>query len=460
MWSRERPRATLKLQDFRLCVRPGHGLVAHFPATILVVTATDLATMPAVDRILEECRTPAAGRPLPQRLAELVDDCGPAKLPAFCAIADDGDGLALFVHGDCQVIISGAQPAMRLSGGGGTGWTGGISAMVASLIVGPSTKIPEVEPTDAWVDLREGVVPGAAILLIPREPSPVASFVDTAAAISPPPRADQAPPGPALGLPPPQVTLSPSPVVPPASVVPSASVAPPAPEMPPAVQTPPAVQMPSAFEIPPAARTVPPAFEVPPAASTVPPAVAIPPAATTVPPAVELTPAASAVPPAAVDGSPIMVWGIHCKRGHFNNPDARYCRMCGMHMVHQRRDPVLGPRPVLGFLVLDDGSTYKLDADYVIGRDPGNDQAVRGGEARGLALSDPEESVSPLHAAIHLDKWDVFVTDLASRYGTHIWRPGTSAWERLEPGQKAMLTPRSHLLLGRRTMVFDSLNRR
>ncbi len=41
--------------------------------------------------------------------------------------------------------------------------------------------------------------------------------------------------------------------------------------------------------------------------------------------------------------------------------------LCGTHMVHQRKDPVLGPRPVLGFLIVDDGSTYKLDADYVIG---------------------------------------------------------------------------------------------
>lgn len=411
----------MKLQDFRLCVRPGRGLVAHFPATVLVVTATDLATMPAVDRILEECRLGVTDRPLPRRLAELVDDCGPSKLPAFCAIADDGDGLALFVHGDCQVIISGAQPAMRLSGGGSTGWTGGINAMVGSLLVGPSTKIPEVEPTDAWADLREGVVPGAAILLIPRESSPAASFVDTTAAISPPPRADQAPPGPAVGMPPPQVIPSPSPAVPSAPVVDPAAAVPPAPVVSPVPQ------MPSADEIDPV-------LETPSAPST--------------------------VAPAAVDGSPTMVWGIHCKRGHFNNPDARYCRMCGMHMVHQRRDPVLGPRPVLGFLVLDDGSTYKLDADYVIGREPENDKTVRAGEARGLALSDPEQIVSPSHAAIQLDKWDVFVTDLASRYGTHVWRPGTSTWERLEPGQKVMLTPRSHLLVGRRTMVFDSVNRR
>jgi hypothetical protein len=155
-----------------------------------------------------------------------------------------------------------------------------------------------------------------------------------------------------------------------------------------------------------------------------------------------------------------MVWGIHCKRGHFNNPDARYCRMCGTHMVHQRRDPVLGPRPVLGFLVVDDGSTYKLDADYVIGRHPDDDPAVQAGEARGLTLADPEDTVSAVHAAIRLDQWNVFLADLMPRYGTHIWRPGTAGWVRLDPGQRTMLEPRTHVLLGRRTIIFDSVTRR
>ncbi|MDQ6615228.1 MAG: FHA domain-containing protein, partial [Actinomycetota bacterium] len=170
-------------------------------------------------------------------------------------------------------------------------------------------------------------------------------------------------------------------------------------------------------------------------------------------------PAPMAAAAAAIDGAAAMVWGIHCKRGHFNNPDARYCRMCGTHMVHQRRDPVLGPRPLLGFLVVDDGSTYKLDADYVIGTEPDSDDAVRAGEARGLSLSDPDDAVSPIHATIRIDKWDVFVADRKSRYGTHVWKPGTSGWVRLDPGQRVMLEPRTHLLFGRRTMVFDSVHR-
>ncbi len=171
-------------------------------------------------------------------------------------------------------------------------------------------------------------------------------------------------------------------------------------------------------------------------------------------------PAEVPVPAAAIDAEPPMVWGIHCKRGHFNNPDARYCRMCGTHMVHQRRDPVLGPRPILGFLVVDDGSTFKLDADYVLGTDPGHDAGVRAGDARGVLLSDPEDAMSPVHARVQLDGWDAYVSDCDSHFGTHVWTPGSTGWVRLNGGEKHRLEPGTHVLLGRRSVVFDSLNRR
>ncbi|MDQ1422337.1 MAG: hypothetical protein QOJ52_4299, partial [Acidimicrobiaceae bacterium] len=348
----------MKLEDFRLCVREGRGLVARFPKAVLVVTGSDWSGMPATDRLLEECRAEIADFPLPLRLAALVEDAGPQKVPSFCAIADDGgdDRLAMFVHGDSQVLITGAQPVMRVSGGGRAGWTGGVHDQVASLIIGPAGESPEVAVTDDRTDLRYGVVPGGSILLIPNEePMPAQAAVacpgDRTVPPLPPTEADQ-PGDPLTG----------------------------------------------------GAGSVPEANPVP-AAAVVSPAL---PTFDAVAAAEDRSPV-SVVPPAAVDGAPVMVWGIHCKRGHFNHPDARYCRMCGTHMVHQRRDPVLGPRPVLGFLVLDDGSTYKLDADYVIGSDPDDHDAVRSGDSRGLRLSDPQDSVSAAHAALRIDKWDVFV---------------------------------------------------
>src|SRR5262249_7184797 len=58
-------------------------------------------------------------------------------------------------------------------------------------------------------------------------------------------------------------------------------------------------------------------------------------------------------------GAPL-VSGIHCKRGHFNRPDALYCGICGIAMVHETHVPVQGPRPNLGHIVFDDGTVYQL----------------------------------------------------------------------------------------------------
>ncbi|MGH9127479.1 MAG: FHA domain-containing protein, partial [Acidimicrobiales bacterium] len=155
---------------------------------------------------------------------------------------------------------------------------------------------------------------------------------------------------------------------------------------------------------------------------------------------------------------PVMVWGVRCKNGHFNHPNARYCASCGTHMVHGRKDLVLGPRPVIGFLVVDDGSTYKLDSDYLVGSTPELHQAVRSGMARGIALPDDEGTVSPVHAMIRLEEWEAYVSDQGSRFGTHVWMPGRSEWVRLEPSQQLRLEPRSHVLLGRRSVVFEPLS--
>ena len=64
-------------------------------------------------------------------------------------------------------------------------------------------------------------------------------------------------------------------------------------------------------------------------------------------------------------------------RGHFNRLDAYYCEICGLGMVQQTRVVVTGPRPSLGVLVLDDGTSYALDTDYLVGRSPGSPDETR-----------------------------------------------------------------------------------
>ena len=106
--------------------------------------------------------------------------------------------------------------------------------------------------------------------------------------------------------------------------------------------------------------------------------------------------------------------GVYCKNGHFDDPAARYCAICGISMAQQTLIPRRGPRPPLGVLVLDDGSIYTLDTDYIIGRDPSRDPDVIAGTARPLRIDDPEGLLSRVHARIHLEGWSVELVDLGS----------------------------------------------
>lgn len=367
----------MRLADFRVAVRPGAGVVARFPTVLLVVGDGDWASNPAIGRIVQACQAPEEERSAATRLRAVIAEAGDA-LPAFSAVADSDDGLAILVHGDAQVSISGGQPVVALNDQHAGSWGAHIHDRVASLVLGgPGAGGPGAETS--WLDLRDGVVPGGGAVLVSRAETP----------------ADE------LAVPATSVACAPAPAAAPA----------PAPA-----------------------------------------------------PALAAAAAPAPVPPEEpAERMEVMVWGINCKGGHFNNPDARYCRMCGMHMVHQRRDLVLGPRPVVGYLVLDDGSTYKLDTDYLIGRQPEPDRSATGaagGESRTLVLSDPEGTVSPTHASVHLNEWEVLITDRGSHFGTHVWTPGAAEWLRLDDGQSQKLEPRSHVLLGRRQLVFEPVNRR
>ena len=113
-----------------------------------------------------------------------------------------------------------------------------------------------------------------------------------------------------------------------------------------------------------------------------------------------------------------IVLGVYCKNGHFGDPNARSCVVCGVSRGRRGPAPQPGPRPPLGALVLDDGSALELSADCVIGREPTLDPSVAAGEAQPLAIVD--SAVSRIHARIHLDGWQVFLIDLGSVNGTRI----------------------------------------
>jgi hypothetical protein len=142
------------------------------------------------------------------------------------------------------------------------------------------------------------------------------------------------------------------------------------------------------------------------------------------------------------------VEGVYCKNGHFNDPEGRFCAVCGISMAQQTKIRQKGKRPPLGVLVLGDGSVCQLDADYVIGREPTLDSAVANGQARPLRLSGASGVVSRTHARVELDGWQVFISDLNSANGTQVLLPGERNPINVQPGTRTPLVPGAQIRLG------------
>ncbi|MDR2985110.1 MAG: FHA domain-containing protein [Nocardiopsaceae bacterium] len=164
------------------------------------------------------------------------------------------------------------------------------------------------------------------------------------------------------------------------------------------------------------------------------------------------------LPPGAssyVSAGPI-IQGVYCKNGHFDDPEALFCAICGISMNQQTLVPRPGERPPLGVLLLDDGAVFQLDSDYVIGREPGLDGSVAEGKARPLRISDETGIVSRVHVRVHLDGWRVLVTDLGSANGTRVLLPGQPAEQPLVPQVPIVLATGSQVDLGGRGFRYES----
>ena len=155
----------------------------------------------------------------------------------------------------------------------------------------------------------------------------------------------------------------------------------------------------------------------------------------------------------------VKVPGVRCSRQHFNNPSALYCRVCGISMLQQTHVQVTDVRPPLGVVVVDDGATFSLDADYAVGARPDTDGRVGSGQARPLQLGSANGSLEPVHVLLTADGWDVVVENVARQAPVAVWHRGMPQWEQLAPGSRAVLKPGSHVALGDRRLVFESNTR-
>ena len=153
------------------------------------------------------------------------------------------------------------------------------------------------------------------------------------------------------------------------------------------------------------------------------------------------------------------VQGVMCARGHFNDPNSPFCATCGISMVQQTHNLVEGERPPLGVFVLDDGSTYVVDRDLVVGREPETDPAVTEGRVRGVTLPDPERAISRVHARVTLEEWDVRLSDAGSANGTFVAARDATQWTPVAPDTPVTLKPGMHVLIGPRVLSFDSHRR-
>jgi hypothetical protein len=140
---------------------------------------------------------------------------------------------------------------------------------------------------------------------------------------------------------------------------------------------------------------------------------------------------------AAADVTGPTVLANYCPAGHANPVVQDRCRACGATIPEQT--PVRIARPSLGRLALSTGDAVPLDRDAVLGRSPRSDE-VDPAKRPNLVKVGASLALSRIHAAIHLDDWQVLVRDLGSDNGTFVTMPGGEP-ERLRPNQDVPLAP-------------------
>lgn len=133
-----------------------------------------------------------------------------------------------------------------------------------------------------------------------------------------------------------------------------------------------------------------------------------------------------------VDTEAPSVMGVLCPLDHFNHEGQRNCLLCGRRMGPNNTLVIQpGPRPPLGLLLLDDGTSHAVGGDLIVGREPDAHDDVENGRALPLLVDDEEVSLSRQHFAVRLVSWDITIVDLDSSNGTWHRPNGVDTWTRL-----------------------------
>ncbi len=444
----------------------GRGVVARYPGVVCVADATAAEPVRALVALCAAVAGFEPGRPLARRLAAWLSgpDAPPSSL-RFGTLADAGDRWAVFLSG--AVSLHDAAVDTTIAGAEAAAWTDRLvppGGPLVLLLDGSQGAVAEAvdggrvdDPFADLHDLRAGTVPGRGVVLA------TASAARHAAI--PPVPASASPAAPAAA--PPGVDFAKAPAAPPPvrHADPTARRSVPDEEETELTVSDGAGPPP----IPPAPRAGEPALRPPRRADRIDSAPA-PAARPPLTPGRPLSPTRrgrpaepgpdAPVPQRPVDDSPVVegprTRGHLCSRGHLNDPRSHFCVLCGIRMNERTGELVFGARPPLGLLVFDDGATYTVDAEYLVGRMPDVDERVRNGSLRSIVVEDRSGAVSRVHAEVRVDGWDVMLVDSRSRNGTHIAGPGATAWTPVPTGRSHRLTPGTRVRLGSRTFLFES----
>ncbi|WP_067475948.1 FHA domain-containing protein [Nocardia amamiensis] len=370
-------------------IAPGDGLVARFGAVVAYLGDETAST----DRILGTIEAVAdveyPGAALAKRLAAVIFG-GTAHTPPFGVVAPTDDGILILLRGGVAAEIHGAEGVRRLDGGRAFTWVDEIvREPVRRITIGSSTG----EPLAALprTDLRTGVVPGGGFIwnaAVRRAGKATRSLPSESAERSTNAgRPAQAEPEPTAAA---GFAAAPEPTGPSDAVAPAPSAARPTE---------------SARPLP-KPRPPRPATERPLAWSQVHPATQLPP-------------------------EPVAL------RKTAENGGTRILR-----------PTALATESALGALITEDGTAYRLDRPYVIGRGPQVDESVRSATATPLVIQ-RDRHVSRVHAYVSVDSGKVYVRDAAATSGTFIAAPDTDQWTRittspteLQPGWRVRISER------------------
>jgi hypothetical protein len=163
----------------------------------------------------------------------------------------------------------------------------------------------------------------------------------------------------------------------------------------------------------------------------------------------------TATPLPPIGNSAPAVPGVVCGCGAFAHPLAIECPACRQRLTPPRQTRV-ETRPPVVRLVMDDSRVIPLLGDVVIGRGPAADPDVVAGRATALTISDPERTVSRVHAALTIDGWDLLLTDRNAENGTSVKPSGVATFTRLPAGACVRVLPGTTVELGRRRIVLDA----